>query len=109
MSLVDEVKGKLKGYSREQIVFTTHARIRAIQRGIDLEEIVDNIMNPGKLATVIRQKADRTSEEKFDCYFIYSGNLCHRYVLILNKKIIICTVIKINRRWQRRVEKYARV
>ncbi|MBN2330312.1 MAG: hypothetical protein JXC85_00710 [Candidatus Aenigmarchaeota archaeon] len=109
MDLVDELKEKLKRYSREQIIFTTHARIRAIQRGIDLEDIVDNIIRPDKLDTVIRQKADRPDEEKFDCYFIYSGNLCHRYVLILNKKIIICTVIKINRRWQRRVEKHARV
>jgi len=109
MNLVEELKEKLKQYSREQIIFTTHARIRAIQRGIDLEEIEDNLLNPNRLSTAIKQEAEKADEEKYDCYFIYSGNLCHRYVLILNKKIIICTVIKINRRWQRRVEKHARV
>jgi hypothetical protein len=109
MNLVEELKEKLKQYSREQIIFTTHARIRAIQRGIDLEEIKDNLLNPNRLSTAIKQEAEKADEEKYDCYFIYSGNLCHRYVLILNKKIIICTVIKINRRWQRRVEKHARV
>ena len=80
-----------------------------MQRGIDLEKVRDNILNPVRLMMAIRQEAEKAGEEKYDCYFIQSGNLCHRYILIINEKIIICTVIKINRRWQRRVERHARV
>jgi hypothetical protein len=108
MDCKDVLKKKLKNYSRGQIIFTSHAEIRAIQRGMNLEEIRNNIINPKRLVHAERQEAKKPGEEKYNCYFIYSNNLCHRYALILNKKIIICTVIKINRRWQRRVEKYAR-
>jgi len=91
------------------VIFTSHARIRAMQRGIDLEEIKRNIVEPERLFYAKRQEARKRHEEKYDCYFQYSGNVCHRYVLIINKRIIVCTVIKINRRWQRKVERYEKV
>ncbi len=109
MDYREELKNKLKKYSRGDIVFTQHALIRARQRNINLNEIIDNIVNPERLIFAKKQKAENPDEEKYDCYFLYSNTLCHRYVLIINKRIIICTVIKINRRWQRRLEKYARV
>ena len=80
MNLTEELKERLKKYSRGQIIFTMHARIRALQRGIDLEEIKDNLLNPIRLSTALKQEAEKENEEKYDCYFAYSRNLCHRYV-----------------------------
>jgi len=46
---LDKLKEKLKRYRKSDIIFTTHAEIRALGRGIDLEEVKENIINPEKL------------------------------------------------------------
>ncbi|RMF89995.1 MAG: DUF4258 domain-containing protein [Methanobacteriota archaeon] len=104
----DELIAKLKGYRSEDLIFTSHAKIQAVVRGIDLREVKDNILNPRRLAFAEKQPAQREGEEKYDCYFAYSKTQAHRYILTLNKKVIIVTVIKINRRWQQRFEKHGR-
>ena len=101
----DEFLDKIKKYSKKDIIFTDHAIHQAIFRSLDFSEIKENLLNPEKLYFVIKQVANNLNEEKFDCYFIYSKTQCQRYVLILNSKCVICTVIKINRRWQQRFEK----
>jgi len=109
MNPLDEFKKKLSRYSEKDVIFTKHAKIRLLQRNISLDEVKRNILNPKHLLFAKGQKAKRGREQKYDCYFIFSKGICHRYVLIANKKIIICTVIKINRRWQKRVEKHAKI
>lgn len=91
---------KLKSFNINQIIITKHAKIRMIQRQINKEEILNNIINPKRLEYAIKE-----TEEKFDCYFIYSKTQCHRYILVIKNNIIIVTVIKINRRWQKMIEK----
>ncbi len=91
----------LRKYEEEDIIITNHARKQALFRGINIEEIKENIINPKLLKFVKKQEALKPNEEKFDCYFGYSKTKCHRHILVLNKKCIFCTVIKINRRWQR--------
>ena len=90
-------KEKLAQYSERDIIFTSHAEIRALFRNIDLDEVKNNILNPEKLAKVIGDEGKR----KYECYFAYSRTYCHKYVLALNSKVIIVTVININRDWQR--------
>lgn len=46
MECKEELKQKLKKYSEDDIVFTTHALLRAKQRNIGLDEVKDNIINP---------------------------------------------------------------
>lgn len=100
----DYLLKKLKLYSREDIVISSHAEIRMIQRQINKDEVIDNIINPKRLDYAIKEKAEVESEEKFDCYFGYSKTQCHRYVLIVKHNVVVVTVIKINRRWQKIVE-----
>ena len=109
MDSKEELIEKLKKYTKDDIVFTSHAFIRAKQRNIKLSEVIENITNPKRLVFARKQKANKPGEEKYDCYFVHSNTLCHRYVLIINKRIIVCTIIKINRRWQKRVEKHGRI
>lgn len=104
----EELINKLKRYKNEDIEFTTHAKIQATVRGIDLEEIKSNILSPKRLAFADKQEAEKESEEKYDCYFVYSNTQAHRYIIVINRKVIIVTVIKINRRWQHKVEKHGR-
>ena len=99
---------KLKKFKKEDIIITNHAILQSEFREIPLEEVKENILNPTKLVFVERQKTLKPEEEKFNCYFAYSENLCHRYIIVLNysrRKVIICTIIKINRRWQHLFEK----
>ncbi len=100
-----ELKEKLKRYKKEDIIITGHAELQAYVREIDLEEIKNNIINPDKLVYAEEQKTKKVDEEKYDCYFAYSENLCHRYILTVNRKVIIVTIIKINRNWQKIIER----
>ncbi|MDI6736961.1 MAG: hypothetical protein QME12_00400 [Nanoarchaeota archaeon] len=109
MDYSGELKEKLKKYRKEDIIITEHAYIRAVRRQISLDEVRENIINPTRLSYAVKQEAKNEYEEKYDCYFGYSKTLCHRYVIAINHKCIVCTIIKINRRWQRRFEKHAKV
>ncbi|MBN1156005.1 hypothetical protein JXA85_00170 [Candidatus Woesearchaeota archaeon] len=106
---IDILKERLRRYKKEQIIITDHARVQAMFRNIDLEEIKENIINPERLSYAREQKAEKKNEQKYDCYFGYSKTQCHRYILVISAKCIVCTVIKINRRWQHTVEKHAKV
>jgi len=103
MNFKDLVIERFKKYREHDIIITPHALHQAVFRSIDINDVKDNIMNPRRLVFAGKQSAT-----KFDCYFAYSNTQCQRYVLVLKKKCIVCTVIKINRRWQRMVERYSR-
>ncbi|MBS3073122.1 hypothetical protein J4477_04770 [Candidatus Pacearchaeota archaeon] len=101
---LEKLKKRLSAYKKEDIIFTTHTKIRALARNMNLEEVRNNIINPEKLVFYREQKAENVDEEKYECYFAYSENHCHEYVLVLNRKIIIVTIIDINRNWQKIIQ-----
>ena len=103
MDNIDYLKNKFKDYRKEDIIFTSHANIQAFIRQIDLEEVKNNISNPIKLVFVRKQISNNPNHEKFDCYFAYNKILYHRYIIDINAKIIIVTLIKINRDWQKSI------
>ena len=109
MDYKDILKKRLKQYKKEDIIITNHAQEQAIFRSIGLDEVKNNITHPKRLIFAEKQKAEKEKEEKYDCYFAYSKTQCQRYVLVINKNCIVCTVIKINRRWQHIVEKNAKI
>lgn len=102
---VEELKEKLSKYKKEDIIITDHANLQALVRDIGIEEVKENVVNPKKLVYAKEEKALKPSEEKYDCYFSYSDNLCHRYILVLNRRIIIVTIIRINRDWQKTIRR----
>ncbi len=101
---LEELKRKLKSYKKEEIIITKHAELQALIREVDLEEVKDNIINPEKLVYAQKQ-ASFKDEQKYDCYFAYSKHLYHRYILAINGKLIIVTIIKVNRDWQKAIER----
>ena len=109
MNYKDYVIDKFKTYNETQIIITPHAQKQAIFRNIDIDEVKENILNPIRLVFAGMQDVLRSDEEKFDCYFAYSNTQCQRYVIVFNNDCVVCTVIKINRRWQKIVEKYAKI
>ena len=100
---LNELKAKLQKYKREEIILTEHAELQAFVRKIDIEEVKENIINPNRLVHIKQQISKNKNEEKYDCYFAYSKHLYHRYILTINGKIIIVTIIKINRDWQKAI------
>ena len=102
---IESLKARFRKYKKEDIIILPHAKIQALVRDIDLKEVKENIIKPGKLVYAEKQESKKPNEEKYNCYFAYSKSLCHRYVLTINRKVIIVTIIKINRDWQRIVEK----
>jgi hypothetical protein len=105
MNYKDTVIEKLKLFSKEDIIISHHTRIRLCQRQISEQEIVENIINPRRLEYAVKEEAKNPGEEKFDCYFGYSKTLCHRYVLVIKDKVIVITIVRINRKWQIIAEK----
>jgi hypothetical protein len=102
MDLV-KFKQKLENYSFSQIYFTEHSRIQGIVREIHLNEVKKNLLSPFRLVYVKQQSSRNIHEKKYNCYFAYSKYLFHRYAIVLNRKIIIVTIIKINRNWQKAI------
>jgi hypothetical protein len=100
---VQLLKEKLKPYSKEDIFFSEHAKLQAFVREVSLEEVKENIIHPDKLVYYKKQDAENKGEEKYDCYFAYSKHLYHRYALVFNRKVLIVTIIKINRDWQKAI------
>ena len=109
MNYKKQVIQLLSTYDGKDIIITKHAEYQAIFRSISIKEILDNIINPKRLSFAGKQESNKEGEEKYDCYFGYSKTQCHRYILVLNSKCIVCTVVKINRRWQHMAEKYAKI
>jgi hypothetical protein len=99
-----EFKDKLSKYKKSDIIITHHANLQAFVREVDLEEVKENIVNPIRLVYFKEQEAKYEGEAKYDCYFAYSKHLYHRYAVTLNGKVIIVTIIKINRDWQKAIE-----
>ena len=100
---LDKLKEKFKKYKKSDIIITNHAELQAFTRNINLEEVKENIINPTKLVYAKKQEAKKVNEEKYDCYFAFSKYLYHRYALTINRKVVIVTIIKINRDWQRAI------
>ncbi len=67
--------------------------------------MLENILNPENLVYAEKQPALKLGEEKYNCYFRISMVETHRYILVLGKKVIVPTVIRVNRRWQSVVER----
>jgi hypothetical protein len=102
---LEELKQRLKKYRKEDIIITKHAEIRALARNVNIEKVKENIIKPDKLVYFKKEKSESPTEEKFECYFAYSQYYCHKYILTLNRKIIIVTIISINRDWQKSITK----
>lgn len=101
---VEDFKQRLKKYSEKDIIITDHAEEQAEFRQISIEEVKNNILHPDKLVFVEEQKAQNPRETKHNCYFAYGEDYYHRYIMVLNGKLLIVTIIGINRRWQGAIE-----
>lgn len=103
----EELAAKLARFGPSDIIFTDHCQLRAAVRQISLEEVKSNLLGPRRLAYASRQPS-RPGEAKYDCYFRYSKSLAHRYVIVINNKLVVITAIKVRKRWQRRLERHAK-
>ena len=101
---LDWFKKELGKYDKSEIIVNKHAREQAEVRQINLEDVKQNILHPDKLVFVEEQEAQNKGERKYNCYFAYSDNYYHRYIMVLNGKLLIVTIIGINRNWQRAIE-----
>jgi hypothetical protein len=111
MNHKDYLIGLLKKFQRkEDIEIDPHAMLRAGLRNIDLEEVKNNLLHPSKrLSFANRLEPETDGLEKFKCYFGYSKTQCHIYIIKTNNKITVKTLIKLNKRWQKKAEKHGKI
>lgn len=111
MNYKDYLIRLLKKYKKdEDIEIDPHAELRAGQRNIGVEEVKYNLLNPSRRVSFVnRLDSEADGLEKFRCYFGYSKTQCQIYVIKTNEKLIVKTVVKLNKRWQKRAEKYGKI
>ncbi len=97
---IEELKNKLRKYKKSDIIVTDHAVMRADFRDTSIDEVKENICNPERLVYFKEKTARNPNEKKYECYFTYNVLLHHKYVITVNGKVIIVTIIVINRRLQ---------
>lgn len=100
MDRLDYIKKELMKYRAHEIVIWPHAREQAAVRGIQIDEIIENILNPERLVHIKEQTAKYDNEIKIECWFPGAGVRHDLYVLILAKKLFVCTVIRRERWWE---------
>lgn len=100
MDKLDYIKKELMKYRAHEIVIWSHAREQAAIRGIKIDEIIENILNPERLVHIIEQPAKYDHETKVECWFSGKDPPYDLYVVILAKKLFVCTVIRRERRWE---------
>ena len=66
---IEELKKRLSKYKKEDIIITDHADLQALVRDITIDEVKENIIHPEKLVYARKEKAQKSKEEKYDCYF----------------------------------------
>jgi hypothetical protein len=104
-----EVAELLKRFKEGEVFFDDHARMQSAIRGIDREEVVQNLLNPSKMFFAREQEARGENERKFDCYFGVSKRWAHRYVIVINGRLLVITVIKVRKKWQKKVDTHAKI
>ncbi len=104
----------LKKHRPEDIVETDHAAFSRQRRGIKKMRIVADLFDPGSLRFVkeepftevhLRTQGSQ-NYRKFLCFYSKNREIAHKYVICLNEKIYIITVLPISKRWQRHVNKF---
>ncbi|MBS3057416.1 MAG: hypothetical protein J4415_02200 [Candidatus Diapherotrites archaeon] len=103
-----EVKEKLLQGKHYKIIFSAAAKLKSQYRKIPMQEVTNRLRNPENLIVAEPQAANSEGEEKYNCYFGFTRHLAHRYVIIFKHKeeeILIASVIKIERQWQKEAEK----
>ncbi len=105
----DVVRGKVKEYSKEQIIFT---KLRIIgwlcdRNNSTIDELKDEILSLKHLTFVERQEVEYEGEkeERFRCYFVYSGSKGRCYVLKFDHQIKVVTVFPLGRTTLKRYRK----
>lgn len=97
-----KLKEKLREYEKEQIIFTSHTDIRAIEHELPAELIIGNLQNPENLIDFMEQKARNLGESKFKLIFRLSNTKFLIVVAVLNKSISIVTAFMRYRKWVRK-------
>lgn len=95
---LDELKNRLKGYKREDILFSCHAEIRLLQRNISRKIIEENITNPENLIDFMEESSER---QKCKLIFELSHNRNLIVVAALGGKITVITALIRYRKWIR--------
>lgn len=103
---LEEAKKRLKCYTKEQIVWSQHAEVRLLQRGITKEQVEQALLDSERLLEVIDQPS-RSGETKIKLVFDQSGARSLIVVSVFSEKVIkVVTVIMRYRKWYDRVKKW---
>ncbi len=97
---IAELKTLLKGYGRNEIKFGPHSELRAIERDVNTEEVIDNLTKPDRLVDFEEQQAKNSQERKFRLYFKMSNSSFLVIIAVLkpNHHIEVLTVFN---RWRK--------
>ncbi len=101
---IQEMKNKLRQYEEENLILSDHVILRCQQRGISIENLKEQILNPENLIGLIEQESRYLQEKKFKLVFDISKNKSFVIVITINKSINIVTALIRYRKWMKPME-----
>jgi len=107
---VQELKEKLKLYSRGNIQYSDHFLVRMGQRNGDLEEVINLLLNPEKLVYIYKEKS-RQGEIVYNLHYKISNTKTLKLPVIIDryghKNLYIITYIMIYEPWKKTVKTWS--
>lgn len=105
----DYVRKKVKRYDLSNIIFTKTKLLGWLEQRnkCSKDELKNEIHNPKNLVHVEKQILDYkgNKEERYRCYFVYSGSRGRCYILKFNSNIKVITVFPLGRITLRKYKK----
>ncbi len=105
-----KIKDKLKSYSKNDIVFSNHAKLQIILREGNQEFVVSQILNPKNLIDVVVDKKENNL--KYVLIFKISNSKTMKLPVILDKKgkkeLYIITYIMRYRKWKKIISPFGK-
>ncbi len=93
---------KLLAAKRRDSHFTRHARQQSEKRTIPLAVFEEDLAR-NEPVLVLEEECETAGERKFDVYYRQAAGLFHRYVICLNNKIRLITLLRTSKDVQKKV------
>ncbi|MFA5381616.1 MAG: hypothetical protein WC356_00490 [Candidatus Micrarchaeia archaeon] len=106
MNSEKQLLSKLKS---KEIIIDGHAILRAKQRDINLENLLEKLKDEKINKIFIIDPPHPKNKERYQCRFKKNHRTTYKTFIIINKYIELKSVMKINNKLQKKVDRYGKI
>ncbi len=106
---MDSEKQLISKLKSKEIIIDSHAILRAKQRSIDLENLLNKLKDEKTNKIFISDPPHPKNKKRYQCRFKKNRRTTYKTFIIVNKHIELKSVMKINNKFQKKVDNYGKV